>query len=129
MAGRRVASDQQTEAARDEPHSSPESRTAGVAGPVGPGRSRPTRARGRPAWLNAKAHIASALIVQRIAGRDTNSGMAVAGALLPDAIDKTLAYVLHRAGDDEDARRACEEALRIDPNYVAARQLLAELNR
>ena len=41
----------------------------------------------------------------------------------------TLAYVLHRAGDDEGARRACEEALRIDPNYVAARQLLAELNR
>ena len=40
------------------------------------------------------AHIASALIVQRIAGKDANPGMAIAGALLPDAIDKTLAWVL-----------------------------------
>ena len=40
------------------------------------------------------AHIASALVVNRVAGLDTGMAPAVAGALLPDAIDKTLAWVL-----------------------------------
>ena len=40
------------------------------------------------------AHIASALVVNRVAGLYTDIAPAVAGALLPDAIDKTLAWVL-----------------------------------
>ena len=40
------------------------------------------------------AHIASALVVNRVAGLSTGMAPAVAGALLPDAIDKTLAWVL-----------------------------------
>lgn len=40
------------------------------------------------------AHIASALLVQRLAGIDADAPAAVAGSLLPDVIDKTLAWVL-----------------------------------
>ena len=40
------------------------------------------------------AHIASALVVNRVAGLHTGLAPAVAGALVPDAIDKTLAWVL-----------------------------------
>ena len=40
------------------------------------------------------AHIASALVVNRVAGLGSGMAPAVAGALLPDAIDKTLAWVL-----------------------------------
>ena len=40
-------------------------------------------------------HIASALIVNRLARVDAGVAPAVLGALVPDAIDKTLAWVLH----------------------------------
>lgn len=39
-------------------------------------------------------HIASALLVHRLARFDHDPQTAAAGALLPDAIDKTLAWVL-----------------------------------
>ena len=40
-------------------------------------------------------HIATALIVNRLAGVDEGAAPAVLGALVPDAIDKTLAWVLN----------------------------------
>ena len=43
------------------------------------------------------AHIASALLIQRLAGIDADAPATVVGSLLPDAIDKTLAWVLRVA--------------------------------
>ncbi|MGB2695747.1 MAG: metal-dependent hydrolase [Dehalococcoidia bacterium] len=40
------------------------------------------------------AHIASALLVNRIAGLDDDPMPSIAGALVPDALDKTLSWVL-----------------------------------
>ncbi len=40
-------------------------------------------------------HIASALIINRLTGIDAGAAPAVLGALVPDAIDKTLAWVLN----------------------------------
>ena len=40
------------------------------------------------------AHIASALLANRLAAIDRGPGPSLAGALLPDAIDKSLAWVL-----------------------------------
>jgi hypothetical protein len=40
------------------------------------------------------AHIASALLANRLAGVDRSAGPSLGGALVPDAIDKTLAWVL-----------------------------------
>ena len=40
------------------------------------------------------AHIASALLFNRVTGLDRGMSPAVLGALVPDAIDKTLAWVI-----------------------------------
>ncbi len=41
------------------------------------------------------AHVASAVLVNRLVYDDDRIAPAVAGALLPDLVDKTLAWVLH----------------------------------